>query len=237
MRRAANAGVAAAFVMILLSAPLRAQTSITSFLPEVGSYFRLASSVRLVFDAKGYMEDGDLNHAQFGPSLQFNTRPLAKLKRVTVFALDDVKCVPVMFTIGYRYMPSTVQPPINRLQPIAQFHIPSPGRTPVTDRNRFDLDWQRGLFHWTYRNRVTAERRLTLRDYHPSPYAAAEFGYQSQFSKWTTATLFAGCLLPLTRGSQLDMCYEHVNNTGPHPNRQVNAAGVITNLYFPPYKG
>jgi hypothetical protein len=45
-------------------AAVRAQTSMTAFLPELNSHFRLSSNVRLVFDAKGYMEDGDLNRAQ-----------------------------------------------------------------------------------------------------------------------------------------------------------------------------
>jgi hypothetical protein len=212
------------------------QTTITAFLPEVDSYFRFAPHVRLFIQAKGYMENGDFNHAQIGPSLQFNIRPLEKLKKITIFDLDDIKCMPVVLTIGYRYLPSTVQPDISRLQPIAMFHVPFPGSTLVTDRNRFDLDWSKAAFHWTYRNRITVERRLTIRSYHPGPYAAAEFAYQSQYSKWSTTRLFAGCLLPLSKHLQIDSYYEHVNNTGPHPNHQVNAAGLLVSLYFPPNK-
>jgi hypothetical protein len=226
-----------ALFLWLTSCVATGQTTITAFLPEVDSYLRVNANVRLFLQAKGYMEDGDLNHAQIGPSLQFNIRPLEKLKKITVFDLDDIKCMPVVFTVGYRYLPSTVQPAINRLQPIAQFHVPFPGSTLLTDRNRFDLDWSSTAFNWTYRNRVTAERRLPLRSYHPGPYAAAEFSYQSQYSKWSSTRLFAGCLLPLTRHVQIDSYYEHVNNTGPHPNRQVNAIGASLNFYFPPYKG
>lgn len=221
----------------LASCAATGQTTITAFLPEVDGYARFGPNARLFLQAKGYMEDGDLNHAQIGPSIQFNFRPLEKLKKITIFDLDDIKCMPVVFTIGYRYLPSTVQPDINRFQPIIQFHVPFPGSTLVTDRNRFDLDWSRTAFHWTYRNRVTAERRLTFRSYHPGPYAAAEFFYQSQYSKWSSTRLFAGCLLPLSKHLQIDSYYEHVNNTGPHPNRQVNAAGVMISLFFPPNKG
>ena len=227
----------APFLLLLLSASVVGQTTITAFLPEVDSYFRLSSNVRLIFQAKGYMEDGGLNHAQIGPSLEFNFRPLEKLKQVTVFDLDDIKCMPVVLTIGYRYLVSTTQPSVNRLQPIALFHVPFPGRILVTDRNRFDLDWSQDIFNWTYRNRITAERRLTIRSYHPGPYAAAEFAYQSQFAKWSTTRIFAGCLLRVTRRTQLDTYYEHVNETGVRPNRQVNAAGLIVSLYFPPYRG
>lgn len=45
------------------------------------------------------------------------------------------------------------------------------------------------------------------------------------------------CLLPLSKHLQIDTYYEHLNNTGVHPNHQVNAAGLMINLYFPPYKG
>jgi len=233
MKPVRNKRLIAAFLLLLPSAPLRGQTTITAFLPEADSYFRLSSNVRLLFNAKGYMEDGELDHAQIGPSLQFNLRPFEKLKEITVFDLDDMKRMPVVFTIGYRYLPSSVQPTVNRFQSIIELHIRFPGRTLITDRNRFDLDWLRPSFRWTYRNRVTLERRLTVRSYHPAPYGAAEFGYQSQVSKWDTTRLFAGCLLPVTASIQLDIYYEHVNNTGGRPNLQVNAAGLIVNFYFP----
>ena len=81
----------AALLLLLPSAAVHAQTSMTAFLPEIDSYFRVTPNVRLVFGAKGYMEDGDLNRAQIGPSLQFNTRPLEKLKQITSHDMDDMK--------------------------------------------------------------------------------------------------------------------------------------------------
>jgi hypothetical protein len=146
----------AALFLSLPSAAVRAQTSVTAFLPEIDSYFRATPSARLVFDAKGYMEDGDLNRKQIGPSLQLNIRPLEKLKRITIFDMDDMKPMPVVFTFGYRYLPSRVQPASHRLQPIVMFHIPFPGTILLSDRNRGDLDWSNGTFRWTYRNRFTA---------------------------------------------------------------------------------
>jgi hypothetical protein len=154
----------------------------------------------------------------------FNLKPFEKLKQVTVFDLDDIKCMPMVLTVGYRYLPSSAQPAIQRFQPIVLLHIPFPGRTLLTDRNRADLDWSNGSFHWTYRNRITAELRVTIHSYHPGPYAAAEFAYQSQFSKWSITRLFAGCLLPLTGHIQLDIYYEHVNNTSLQPNNQVTSS-------------
>lgn len=222
----------AAFVLLALATAANAQTTLTAYLPEVDSYFRISANVRFDFQAKGYMEDDDLNHAQIGPSIQFNLRPFEALQRITTFDLDDMKCMPVVFVIGYRYIPSTVGPAIKRLQPIVMFHVPFPGRTLVTDRNRVDLDWTNGTFNWTYRNRITAERRIAIHSYHPGPYVAGEFEYQSQFSKWSVTRLFAGCLFPVSKHVSFDGYYQHVNNSGPRPNHQVNAIGAILNFYF-----
>jgi hypothetical protein len=238
MTQACQKYLVAALFLLLSSGIARAQDTLTAFLPEVESYFRLTTNMRLVFQAKGYMEDGDFTHAQIGPSLQFNLRPFKKLKQITVFDLDDMKCMPVVFTVGYRYLPYSTQSSINRLQPMVMFHIPFPGSILLSDRNRGDLDWwMKGNFYQTYRNRITAERRVTVHSYHPGPYASAEFEYQTQYSKWSMTRLYAGCLFPLTKRIQLDAYYEHVNSTGPHPNRQVNAIGTMLSFYFPPQHG
>jgi hypothetical protein len=121
----------------------RAQTSTTGFFPEADSYARLTSNVRLVLQAKGYMEQGDFTEAELGPSLEFNPRPSEKLRKISVFDMDDMKPMPVVFSIGYRYLPSATGPSTSRLEPVVMFHIPMPGRILVTDRNRADLDWSK----------------------------------------------------------------------------------------------
>ena len=228
------------FVALLPCLCTRAQTSTTGFFPEVDSYARLTSNVRLVLQAKGYMEEGDFMRAELGPSFQLNPRPSEKLRKLSVFDMDDMKPMPVVFSIGYRYLPSATGTSTNRLEPLVMFHIPMPGRIVVTDRNRADLDWSNNNFTWRYRNRITAERRVTIHNYHPGPYASAEFFYQSQYSKWSSTRLYVGCLLPLTklnRHLELDPYYEHENNTGQRPNRQLNIGGLIISWYFPPNKG
>jgi hypothetical protein len=214
-----------------------AQNTLTAYLPEIDSDLRLGSNVGLIFQGKVYLEDGNLDHAQVGPSLQFNLRPFEMLKKITVFDLDATKCMPIVFTIGYRYLPSSEQPAIQRLQPIILLHIPFPGRTLLSDRNRADLDWAKGAMHWTYRNRITAERRLSVGSYHPGPYVAAEFAYQQQYAKWGATRLFAGCLFPVNKHMQLDGYYEHLNNTDSHPNRQANAIGTVLTFYFSGRRG
>jgi hypothetical protein len=146
----------AALFLSLPSAAVRAQTSMNAFLPEVNSHFHLSSNVRLVFDAKGYMEDGDLNRAQVGPSLQFNIRPLEKLKRITILDMDDMKPMPVVFTTGVAISHRACSPPSTVCNRLSCFTSRFPGPFCCRTGTAGTLN---GSFHWTYRNRFTGERR------------------------------------------------------------------------------
>ena len=107
-----------------------------------------------------------------------------------------------------RYLPSPNKPTVNRLEPVATFHFPLMARILFTDRNRADLDWTTGSFYWRYRNRLTAERRLTIHSYHPGPYASVEALYEGKYSKWASTRLYAGCLLPLSKHLEFNPYYE-----------------------------
>jgi hypothetical protein len=226
--------MAAIVAACLLAAPAiaRAQNSPPEFLPEIDSYFTLNSQVRFVFQAKDTREGGAPEQAEIGPSIEFYLKPLVRLKKITAFDLDDVKSRPVVFAIGYRYVASPNKAAINRLEPVVTFHFPVKFQILLSDRNRADLDWQNGAFTWRYRNRFTVERRIAIRSYHPAPYVSAEVFYTSQYQKWSTTALYAGCLLDVGKHVQFDPYYEHENNTGKTPNQSLNLVGLILNLHF-----
>jgi hypothetical protein len=221
-----------ALLLLLTASPAFAQNSTTEFLPEIDANFKLNSYVRLVFQAKDTREGGDPTQAEVGPSIEFYLKPLLKLKNVTLFDLDDAKSRPLVLAVGYRVVPSPGKPTINRMEPVLTFHVPITARILVTDRNRADLDWSPGKFVWRYRNRLTAERRFTIKGYHPAPYVSGELFYESQYSKISSTNLYAGCLLPVNKHIEFDPYYEHENNTGKRPNQQVNAIGLILDLFF-----
>jgi hypothetical protein len=219
-------------LLLLVCLPARAQTSTTEFLPEIDANFKLNANVRFLFQAKDTREGGDPTQAEVGPSIEFYLKPLLKLKNVTLFDLDDAKSRPLVLAVGYRVVPSPGKPTINRMEPVLTFHVPITARILISDRNRADLDWSPGKFVWRYRNRLTAERRFTISNYHPAPYVSAEIFYESQYSKISSTNLFAGCLLPVSKHIEFDPYYEHENNTGKRPNQQVNAIGLILDLFF-----
>lgn len=215
----------------VLSVLVAAQTGET--LPEGDVYLKLSSAVRTSFQVKVTRDGGEPTQAEIGPSIDFYLRPWAKLGDITHFDLDDSKGQPLIFSIGYRYLPqANGAPATNRMEPVVTLNLPAKIKFLLTDRNRADLDWSNGAFSWRYRNRFQAERSLTIRSYHPAPYASVEFYYESRYAKWSDTTVYAGCIFPLGKHVEFDPYYEHQNNTGPSPNQQVNALGLILNFYF-----
>ena len=211
---------------------LRASAQVDEFLPEIDAYYKVSSDVRVSFQAKETRESSDPTQAEIGPSIEFYLKPLVKLQHTTLFDLDDSKSRPLVLAIGYRYLPSPNSPAENRIEPVATFNFPVKAGFLLSDRNRADLDWKSGKFSWRYRNRFQIERRLTIRSYHPAPYASVEFFYESQYSKWSDTALYAGCLFPIRRHVELNPYYEHQNSTGKSPNQQLNQLGLILSLFF-----
>ena len=219
-----------AALFVLQNIPLSAQSF--EFLPEVDTYFKVVPNVRLYFQAKQTREGGEPTQGEVGPSLEFYLKPLVRLKDTTEFDLNDARKRFVVLAVGYRYLPSPSSPSQNRLRLDLTFHYPMVGKILVSDRNRSDLDWQQGKFSWRYRNQLQFKRNLTINSYHPGPYVAVEPFYESQYQKWSTTALYAGCLFPAGKHVEFDPYYEHQNNSGKTPNQQLNQFGLALNVYF-----
>lgn len=217
-------------LLSVASACCRAQD--TQFLPELDTHLKLNSNFRIFVEAKDDREGGDPQQFTFGPSLQLYLKPLLQLKKVTLFDLNDEKKRALMFESGYRIITAPNTPATNRAVEAVTFHFPFVFGMLFSDRNRADLDWKAGAFSWRYRNKLTLQRSIPVSSYHLIPYVAAEPFYESQYQKWSTTDLYAGCLFPIGKYIQFDLYYEHENNTGKKPNRQNNFIGAGLALYF-----
>jgi Protein of unknown function (DUF2490) len=220
------------FVLLLCRAGFAESTQETEFFPEVDGYLKLNKNIRVSFMAKDTREGGDSTQAAIGPSVDFYLKPLIKLKRITAFDLDDAKSRPLVLTAGYNFLSAPDSPSTNRVIVAATSHLPIKADLLFTDRNRADLDWSDGAFTWRYRNKPSLQRTFSIHSYHLMPYASAEFYYESQYTKFSTTELYAGTNLPVGKHLEFDPYYEHQNNTGKKPNKQVNALGLTLNLYF-----
>ncbi len=204
----------------------------TQFLPEADLYLKLDSNVRIWAQAYDTRDGGDPTQVSLGPSLEFTLKPLVRLKNVTAFDLDDTKTRPLLLSAGYRYLAAPDSPSTNQMVLIATAHVPAKPGLLISDRNRSDLDWSDGKFKWRYRNKLEIEKPLVIRSYHPSPYASVEVYYESQYQKWSTTEIYAGCLLPIRKHFELDPYYEHQNNTGKSPNSQLQGIGLKLNIFL-----
>jgi hypothetical protein len=155
-----------------------------------------------------------------------------KLKRITVFELDQSKNRPLMLRLGYRYMPTTDGPTENRGILEATGRFPLVRGVLLSDRNRADLRFISGEFSWRYRNRLAAERTFAIRSYHFSPYIRAEAYYDGNLHKWSRTTETFGLVFPIRKRAEIEPYYEHQNDSSSAPNRQVNALGLALSLYF-----
>jgi hypothetical protein len=231
MKCTSNRVLSALPLLLLLCLPARAQQDV-QFIPEIDAYVKLNSTVRVYLQAKDDREGGDSTQFAIGPSIQFYVKPLLKLKHITVFDLDDSKSRALVLEAGYRYLTAPGAPSKQRLVVAATSNFPLRAGFLITDRNRADLDWKEGVLRWRYRNRLTLERTFSILSYHLIPYISAEPFYESQYSKWSTTSLYAGCLLPVGKHFEFNPYYEHDNNTGKRPNQQVNSAGLALYLFF-----
>jgi hypothetical protein len=220
------------FLVLLACVRVDAQIPLTEYLPELDAHVGLNSNVRLVIQDKNALAGSGLTSKEVGPSIEFYLKPIRILRDITRFDLDETKPRPLTMSIGYRALVYPEKPTTHRLEPVVTVHLPFWEGILASDQNRADIDWTNGKFYWRYRNRLTTERRITIRYYHPGPYVSAEFFYASKYAKWQNTRLYAGCLLPLGRHFDLDPYYEHDNNTGLRPNQQISAVGFTLNFHL-----
>jgi hypothetical protein len=224
------AGMISVLPILLLSPSAEAQTY--QVWPEVSTYVELNSDVRLYFIATTTRENRKGSSGEIGPNIDFYLKPVVRQERVTIFQLDKSKSRPLLLRLGYRYLPSTDGPSEHRGVLEATGRFPLLSGFLVSDRNRADLRFNNGEFSWRYRNRLTVERTVSILSYHFSPYVRGEVYFDSNYEKWSRTSESLGAAFPIRQHTEIEIYYEHQNDTGKSPNRQVNALGVALNLYF-----
>lgn len=202
------------------------------FLPEIDAHLTVGQHCRVYFQAKDDRDEGTSNQLSIGPSVQFYLKPIVRLKEITTFDLNDARSRALVLEVGYRSVTAPNEAATNRMEPVLTTHLPLKAGFLMSDRNRADLDWKGGEFTWRYRNKLQVQRTVSIAAHHFTPYVAAEPYYVEQYAKWSTTDLYAGSELPLHRHLQINVYYEHANNTGKAPNQPKNYVGFVLELYF-----
>lgn len=219
-------------ILLVMASSLCAAAQTFQFLPEVGLNVKINDKMRFYFVASQTRENGAGSSGEIGPNIDFFLNPLVRLKRITVFQLDQSKSRPLTFRFGYRYMPAIDGPTEHRVIMEATPRYPLIRGVLLTNRNRCDLRFIDGKFSWRYRNRLAAERTFTLKSVRFAPYARVEAFYDSNYEKFSRVSFDVGSTFPIGRHTELEGYYQHQNDTGKSPNRQLDGLGLVLNLYF-----
>jgi Protein of unknown function (DUF2490) len=220
-----------AFLALIFGGPA-AQAKTGQFWPEIDTYFGINDNMRFSFVAAKTREDRNTTDAEVGPNFDIYFNRLMKLKRAAGPLLDEAKLRPWMFRVGYRYLPSSSGIAMSRVFIEVTGRVPLKGGLLVSERKRGELNFVQSESYWRYRNRITVERMLAIARYQFAPYARAEFYYDSRYSKFSRTALDVVIVFPLGRRFEIELYYEHQNDTGKSPNRQVNAVGLALSVYF-----
>ena len=94
--------------------PAFAQQNV-QFLPEVDVHVKLNNMLRMYLEAKDDQDGGDSAQAGIGLSAQLYLKPLANLKKMRAFDLDDAKTRFFVLEAGYRYIVAPNAPTENRM--------------------------------------------------------------------------------------------------------------------------
>jgi hypothetical protein len=227
-----NFQVAASVLFAILTLPVAGQNQSLQNWPEVDTYSKVNSNLRVSFFAAATREDGQGTSAEIGPNIDFFFKPILKLERITVFQLDKSKERPLMLRWGYRYMPSTDGRTEHRGVIEATGRCPLMRGALLSDRNRLDLRSVGGEFSWRYRNRLSAERTVAIHGYHFTPYMRVEGYYDGRYQKWSRTAETIGLIFPVRKRYEIEAYYEHQNDTSTPPNRQVEGLGYVLSMYF-----
>jgi len=230
-RRVYVSSVGTALLVLFFALPANAQSE-EQFWPEIAVYIKVNQNMRLFFQAVGDRENSEHTGADLGASIDFYLKPLFRLQRFIVFQLDESRSRPLLLRAGYHYIPSVDSPTEQRIVLEATPRFPLKSGVVVSDRNRADLRFIEGEFSWRYRNRLTIEREFAINSYNFWSYLRLEGYYDSNYNKWSTTATSFGFIFPIWKPSELEIYYEHKNQTGTSPNQQVNAVGLTLNLYL-----
>jgi hypothetical protein len=225
-------------VFVIGTPPAKAQESDTrnEFWPEIDVYINVKPKVRiyLIGTTSKTVEDGEIRNAQ-GLQAQIGAH------------VDYIPNDHLILRTGYRYGTSVgdAGEPFKEHRLLTEQTLRKllPGDLLLSDRNREDFRFVDGDFSFRYRNRVTIEREVHLfRGRTITPYASAEFFYDTRSSAWNRNGFAVGFQQSLRRGPLrrmvlparqviLDLYYIRQNDSRSEI-QHVNAIGAALVFYF-----
>jgi Protein of unknown function (DUF2490) len=211
-------------------------TTRQEFWPEIDVYIHIKPKVRLYFlgTTSKSVEDGELFNAQsfegqYGVHVDYIPNPHIILRTGYRYgtALGDNDD-------GFREHRILTEQTLKKLLP---------GDLLLSDSNREDFRFIKGVYSFRYRNRVQIEREFhVFKGYSMTPYVSGAIFYDNRYDVWNRNRYAAGVMTSLRPGPLrkmllpkhqiiLDLYYLHQNDSRSTPNH-VDGFGAVLAFYF-----
>ena len=220
----------AAIVGLAMGPTLNAQNE--QLWPSINFYKTMSEYSRFYLQLQSTRENQTGQDVQIGPCLDFYLKRRLALLRHNEAGTDESRARPLLFRIGYNYIPSTDNPTEQRVILELTPRLPVKAGFVLADRTRGDLRFINGQFSTRYRNRLSLERPFKLRGHAFTPYVRAEAYYDTRYAKWNKTALDVGGAFVLRKHWELESYFEHQNDTSKNPNSQVEAVAIEVNMHF-----
>jgi hypothetical protein len=222
-----------AFFCLRTSAQSQSDTTNGEFWPAADFHIQLPDNYRLLgFVESKRGEDFPYQQLDLGIGLGYQWK---KIRKPHLKNIDPDKEHSFLFGGGYEYL-RTLQAGKNTsyenrlvLEGLPRFRPVS--RLLVSDRNRVEFRWVNGVYSTRYRNDLTLEYDITVRNFRFTPYASAEVFYDGATHSWNEEQYTAGLEWPYKRLLMLETYYLRQNCTTCSP-AHLNVAGLTLNFYF-----
>jgi hypothetical protein len=228
--------ISALTIALAFSLHASAQSSSPStageFWPAVDAHIQLADNLRLLgFVGLKNGEEFPYQQLNTGIGLGYQWKRISKLHLENI---DQDKEHVLVFGTGYEYLQtfqSGQEKSENRWVLQATPALRPLSRLLVRDRNRIELRWVNGVYSTRYRNNLSLEYDLTVRNFRFTPYASAEIFYDGAKSSWNEEQYTVGLQWPYKRILMLETYYLRQHTTSSSP-AYLNVGGLTLNIYF-----
>ncbi len=203
-----------------------------AFWPELNSYARLRSGLRLQFAGQSRKGEDYSYRQRIGRvEAGYQLKPILRAHERNI---NEDKEHYLVVAGSYEYL-DTSQPGKssheNRgIVDVTSRYRPTAGLL-LSDRSRVEFRWVNGNYSTRYRNRLTAEHDIRTHSVRFAPYASIEAFYDGRHHSWNEFQYAFGVQVPYKRLLLLDTYYlrQDCSTCDPNP---LNVWGLTLNIYF-----
>lgn len=227
-----------AFLLVLIAAGAAGQTTgtITELDSGVGITVDLNPRARLDFFAgKERSEELSATKWKVSGGVSFRVKPIFK-RFLDVFDSDKSHLLVLGSSYEYSRSSTAGEKDIeHKIMLDATLRYAFAQKILASNRNRFELRWVNGNYHWRYRNRFLLERPFKIpfkkKKIEITPFGGAEAVWDARYRKWSIFKFTGGIQVPLFRRTSVEFLYER-QHCVTCTDRTTNIFGLTFNINF-----